>query len=214
MGNISIIEGGGGLKLGTHLLESFSWETLISLGITKLCKELELKDDHVVNTPNRFVEALHEYINGYKADPGPKGVLSASFEESKYNQMIWVNDIAFISHCAHHIAPFAGKIHFGYIPNGKIVGLSKIPRMTEILSHRLQIQEKLSDQIVDIFNEVVNPQGCGVVIEAIHFCMCARGVKKSGSYTRTVSLRGTFLDSERTKYEFLDGAKSKENSLL
>jgi GTP cyclohydrolase I len=196
------------------ILNGFSWETVLAKGIQMMCEELGLNDDHVSKTPDRFVAALHEYTNGYKAEPGPKGVLFASFEESKYNQMIWENDIAFISHCMHHIAPFAGKVHFGYIPNGKIVGISKIPRLVEILSHRLQIQEKLSDQIVDTFNEVVRPQGCGVVIEAVHFCVCARGVKKTGAYTRTVSLRGTFLESEKTKYEFLDGAKSKENSLL
>lgn len=197
-----------------ELFAQYSWEVLIEYGIKKMCEELNLNDNHTERTPYRFINALNEYISGYKSDPGPRKILETSFEESKYNQMIFVNDISFISHCAHHIAPFAGKIHFGYIPAGKIVGLSKIPRVTEILSHRLQIQEKLSDQIVDLFNDVVQPQGCGVVIEAVHFCMCARGVKKTGSYTRTVSLRGSFLSSEKTKYEFIDGAKSKENSLL
>jgi GTP cyclohydrolase IA len=197
-----------------ELFEHYNWETLISLGITKMCKDLGLKDEHIIKTPERFVEALHEYTSGYKADPGPKGVLETSFEETSYDEMIFINDISFISHCAHHIAPFAGKIHFGYIPNGKIVGLSKIPRMIEILSRRLQIQERLSDQIVETFNEVVKPQGCGVVIEATHFCICARGRKKTGSYTRTDSLRGTFKSSEKTKQEFLDGAKRLVGSLL
>ena len=196
------------------LLDGYGWPTLIELGITKMLAELHVKDDHIVRTPERFIEALYEYTSGYKVDPGPKTILETSFEESKYDQMIFVNDISFISHCIHHLAPFAGKIHFGYIPNGKIVGLSKIPRITEIFSHRFQIQEKLSDQIVDLFDEVIKPLGCGVVIEATHFCICARGVRKPGSYTRTVSLRGNFKDSEKTKQEFLDGAKRLEGSLL
>lgn len=194
--------------------EGYGWQRLIIEGIRKMLQELEVKSDHIEDTPVRYVKALQEYISGYKADPGPKTILSASFEETNYNQMIFVNDISFISHCIHHIAPFVGKVHFGYIPNKRIVGLSKIPRIIEILSHRLQIQERLSDNIVDTFDQIVTPQGCGVVIEAAHFCICARGVKKTGSYTRTVSLRGSFLKEEKTKYEFIDGAKSKENSLL
>lgn len=193
-------------------VEECTWETLVYEGIRKLLAEVSDDKIHTEKTPTRFYEALRDYTSGYKEDP--KAVLVNAFEETKYDQMIWVNDIAFISHCIHHIAPFAGKMHFGYIPNGKIVGLSKIPRAFDILARRLQIQEKLSDQMVDLFNEVVEPQGCGVVIEATHFCMCARGIKKTGSYTRTVSLRGTFKSSEKTKQEFLDGAKRLVGSLL
>jgi GTP cyclohydrolase I len=192
------------------------WNEQVRLSIEEMLETIHdtnnLASDHVSETPKRFVEALEEYISGYKQNPTL--VLTKSFEESKYDQMIWVNDISFISHCIHHLAPFAGKMHFGYIPNGKIVGLSKIPRAFDILARRLQIQEQLSDQMVDLFNNIVKPQGCGIVIEATHFCMCARGIKKSGSYTRTVSLRGTFKSSEKTKQEFLDGAKRLVGSLL
>jgi GTP cyclohydrolase I len=183
------------------------------MGLRKMLHELGLNADHTLKTPERYIEAMHEFISGYKADPGPKTILETSFEETIYDQMIFVNDISFYSLCQHHLVPFAGKAHFGYIPNGKLVGLSKIPRIVDIFSKRLQIQEKLTHQIVDIFDEVIKPKGCGIVIEAVHMCVCARGVKKYGSWTRTAAMRGNFYD-EKTKYEFLDGAKSKENSLL
>ena len=204
-------------KLYEEWINQQSWKFLLEKGLRKFIGEHHIDFEkertiHINGTPERYIKALEEYVSGYKEDPIE--VLKKSFEETKYDQMIWVNDISFISHCVHHIAPFAGKMHFGYIPKGKIVGLSKIPRAFDILARRLQIQEQLSDQMADIFNEFVEPQGCGVVIEATHFCMCARGIKKSGSYTRTVSLRGTFKSSEKTKQEFLDGARRLVGSLL
>jgi len=195
-----------------NLTENSRWADIVGAGIWKFLIRYSEYNDHTKETPERFIKAIMEYVSGYDEDP--KEVLVKAFEEDKYDQMLWVNDVAFISHCKHHLAPFAGKMHFGYIPNGKIVGLSKIPRAFDILARRLQIQEQLSDQMVDLFNEIVQPQGCGIVMEAVHFCMCARGIKKSGSYTRTVSLRGTFKSSEKTKQEFLDGAKRLVGSLL
>ena len=193
-----------------------TWGFQIYSGISGLLDELaeagHIQLEHFDKTPNRFREALKEYTSGYSQNP--REVLKKSFTEDKYNQMVFVNDIEFISHCIHHIAPFAGKAYFGYIPNGKVVGLSKIPRAFDILARRLQIQEQLSDQMVDIFNEEVKPAGCGIIILATHFCMCARGVRKMGTYTRTTSLRGNFLTNEKTKQEFLEGAKPLANSLL
>lgn len=191
--------------------EEMSWQTLVGNGIEKFLNNCSELNEHTDKTPQRFIEALEEYTEGYKTDP--RELLQKSFTEEKYDQMIAINDISFISHCIHHLAPFAGKIHFAYMPNKKIVGLSKIPRFIEVLSHRFQIQEKLSDEIVDIFDEVVKPKGCGVVIEATHFCICARGVKLKGSYTRTNSIRGNFLESSM-KAEFFSQAKRLEGSLL
>lgn len=191
---------------------NYSWEFLMSHAIREMLKEKGLNGEHVEKTPERFIKALNDYTSGYRMPV--REVLIASFEEKKYNQMIFMNDMPFISHCIHHLAPFSGKMHFAYIPNGKIVGLSKIPRVLKALSKQFQIQEKLTNDMADVFFETVNPQGCGVIVEATHFCICARGVEMSGSYTRTCSLRGNFLESEKTKAEFLLGAHRLENSLL
>ncbi len=119
--------------------------------------------------------------------------------------MITVGDIGFTSLCAHHMLPFIGKCYFAYIPNKYIVGLSKIPRMIDILAHRLQVQETLSEEIVDCFQKTVKPRGCAIVIEASHMCMSIRGVKKEGAYMRTTALRGIFSKDESAKAEFLSG---------
>lgn len=186
-----------------------AWRAHLERGLKLLLDTPSISEtlggEHLEKTPQRFTSALMEYLSGHLQDP--KEVLQTGFTEKTYNQMVFENDIPFISHCAHHIAPFFGKAHFAYIPRNKVVGLSKIPRMIEILSRRLQIQEKLSDEIVNTFYEVVEPLGCGVVIEAVHFCVCARGIRKVGAYTRTTSLRGTFLEEAPVKAEFLAGAK-------
>jgi len=205
------------ISMNDEITRHISWDEHIEKGLYELLgglgeEDSYINEEHTKETPRRFTEALKEYTSGYLTDPIE--LLNKSFTEGKYNQMLFQNDISFISHCMHHLAPFAGKVHFGYIPNGKLIGLSKIPRLIDVLSSRLQIQERLSDQIVGYFSEVLNPLGCGVVIEAVHFCICARGVKKIGSYTRTSSLRGIFLTNPETKAEFLSGAVSKESSLL
>jgi len=160
--------------------------------------------EHLQQTPERVTKMMREeFFSGCFHDP--KSVLSRTFK-SKEDEMVYVNDIHFVSFCAHHLVPFVGKVHFAYIPNGRIVGLSKIPRLIEILAHRPQVQEKLTGEIVDNFQEVLKPKGCGVVIEAVHFCMMIRGVKKETAYTKTNALRGCFKNAA-TRYEFLDGVK-------
>lgn len=157
-----------------------------------------LSKEHIDKTPKRYIEALEEIFNGcYKK---PEDALSTLFN-SKFDQMIHVESIEFFSLCAHHLLPFNGVAHFAYIPDKKIVGLSKIPRLVDVYANRPQIQEEMSDQIVDSFQRIVKPHGCGVFVRAQHFCCSARGVKKS-CFMKTTSLRGCFKKPE-VKSEFL-----------
>ena len=152
-------------------------------------------------TPMRVEAALRWLTRGYHhtvADAVGNGI----FEESHEN-MILVRDIELYSLCEHHMLPFFGRAHVAYLPNGKIVGLSKIPRVVELFSRRLQVQERLTDQIADALMEVVSPLGAGVVIEASHLCMMMRGVEKQNSRTVTSALRGVFRDDPKTRAEFL-----------
>lgn len=161
--------------------------------------------DHVRKTPLRVIKALSELLSGYRIDP--KEILVTSFTSGKYNEMITVKDIGFSSLCAHHMLPFTGKVHFAYIPAGKIVGLSKIPRLIDALSRRLQVQENLSEEIVNTFQDIVKPRGCAVRIEAHHSCMSLRGVRKEGASMRTTALRGIFTTDDSAKSEFLSSIK-------
>lgn len=158
------------------------------------------------NTPQRVARMYAELFEGLHADPA--AVLSAVFEED-HREMVIVRDIPFYSMCEHHLLPFHGVAHFGYLPDGKIVGLSKIARLVDCLSRRPQVQERLSGQIVDIFCEVLEPLGAGVVMEAEHLCMTMRGIKKAGSRMVTSALRGCFRDSPQTRAEFLANARSQ-----
>ena len=167
----------------------------------------ELKE-HLKDTPSRVVNSLvHDYFTGVKESP--IDILSTVFSKGNYDQMIVVSNISFVSFCAHHLLPFIGQVHFGYLPNKGIVGLSKIPRLVEALSRRPQVQEMLTEQVVDSFMEHVEPRGCGVLIEAVHMCMVVRGVKKQGSLTETTALRGDFC-KPFTKTEFLQQVNSKK----
>ena len=160
--------------------------------------------DHLYKTPGRCTKALHELLDGYDVDPAQ--ILTTSFTAGKYDEMITVGDIRFTSLCAHHILPFFGRVYFAYIPKRRIVGLSKIPRIIEVFSHRLQVQENMTDQIADCFQRTVKPVGCAVLVEAHHMCMSIRGVKKEG-YMRTTALRGIFKRDASAKEEFLRSIK-------
>ena len=160
--------------------------------------------EHIEKTPGRIAESMFELVEGCWQDP--KEELRTMFTEGNYDEIVYVNNISFVSVCAHHFLPFFGKAHFGYLPAGNIVGLSKIPRLIETYSKRPQVQEKLTCEIVDTFNEVLKPKGCGLVMEGIHLCMAIRGVKNESAYSRTTALRGVFKDSS-TKGEFLDGVR-------
>ncbi len=152
-------------------------------------------------TPMRVAKAMQVLTRGYTQDPH-KVLTDALFEE-KYNQMVIVKDIDFFSMCEHHMLPFYGKAHVAYIPNGYITGLSKIVRVVDIFSHRLQVQERLTEQVMQCINDTLKPQGVMVVIEAKHMCMQMRGVEKQNSITTTSAYSGVF-ESSKTRNEFMD----------
>ena len=187
-----------------------TWQEALEWAITGMLTAQEfssnIAEGHVRDTPKRVVKAFEEYFSGLRQDP--EEILKRGFEVGEYDEMVYVKNISFVSFCAHHLAPFIGKVHFAYLPRTQIVGLSKIPRLVEAYSKRPQVQEKLTAEIVDTFYKVVQPRGCGVVVEALHLCMAIRGVKKDQTITRTTALRGCFKNPE-TKNEFLDGVKGE-----
>jgi GTP cyclohydrolase I len=156
--------------------------------------------DGLVKTPERAAKAMQFLTQGYSQDAA-EILKSAMFKES-YNEMVIVKDIEIYSLCEHHILPFFGKAHVAYIPNGYIVGLSKIPRIIDVFSRRLQVQERLTEQVLDCINDTLKPRGVAVVIEAAHMCMMMRGVQKQNSVTTTSGFRGAFENIE-TRTEFL-----------
>ncbi|WP_298552189.1 GTP cyclohydrolase I FolE [uncultured Algibacter sp.] len=156
--------------------------------------------DGLLKTPERAAKAMQFLTQGYDQDP-VEILKGAMFKES-YNEMVIVKDIELYSLCEHHILPFFGKAHIAYIPNGQIVGLSKLPRIVDVFARRLQVQERLTEQILDCINDTLKPQGVAVVIEAAHMCMMMRGVQKQNSTTTTSGFRGQFEKIE-TRNEFL-----------
>jgi len=151
-------------------------------------------------TPKRVAKAFEKIFSGYGKDP--KDLLTV-FEDRRYDEMIVVKDIDFYSTCEHHLLPFFGKAYIGYIPDGKIIGLSKIPRLVEIFARRMQNQERLTVEIAEALQGLINPRGVGVVIEAKHLCMMARGVEKQGSSVVTSAMFGLFKGNLNTRNEFL-----------
>ena len=159
----------------------------------------------LLKTPERASKALKFLTEGYEKDP--EQVLQSAMFQENYNEMVIVKDIELYSLCEHHLLPFFGKAHLAYIPNGHIVGLSKLPRIVDIFSRRLQVQERLTEQILDCINSTLNPKGVAVVIEASHMCMMMRGVQKQNSTTTTSGFRGAFKHTD-TRNEFLNLVKS------
>jgi len=155
----------------------------------------------LVKTPERVYKAFKFMTKGYEQDPAV--VLNEALFESSNDEMVMIKDIEFYSMCEHHLLPIIGRAHVAYIPDGKVVGLSKIPRMVEVFARRLQIQEQMTEQIADAIKDVIEPKGVGVVIQARHMCMEMRGVEKVNSTTTTSALRGMFLQ-EKTRAEFFN----------
>ncbi|OLB94011.1 MAG: GTP cyclohydrolase I FolE [Chloroflexi bacterium] len=153
-------------------------------------------------TPDRVARALRELTNGYGVRP--EEVIADAIFDQDYDEMVVVKDINFYSLCEHHMLPFFGQVHVGYLPKGRVVGLSKIPRLVEVFSHRLQIQEQLTKQVAEALNEALAPRGVGVVVEARHLCMEMRGVETHGGHMMTSCMLGTFRRDPRTRAEFLD----------
>ena len=155
----------------------------------------------LLKTPAR-VAGMYEFLTkGYQQDI--KSVLNGAIFKEKYSEMVIVRDIDFFSLCEHHLIPFYGKVHIAYIPNGKIIGLSKLPRIVEVFARRLQVQERLTQQIADTLYDNLNPDGVAVVIEARHLCMIMRGVEKQNSVATTSAMLGAFRNDVKTRTEFL-----------
>lgn len=176
--------------------------------VQKLMNELivELGEDPkregMVKTPKRVARAYEFLLSGYNKNI--KEVLNNAIYDVKYDEMVLVKNIDFYSLCEHHMLPFYGKVHIAYIPNGKVVGLSKIPRIVEVFARRLQVQERMTRQIADTIDEYLKPQGVAVVSEAKHMCMMMRGVEKQNSSATTSAVNGTFKEDARTRAEFMN----------
>tara|TARA_B100000676_G_C17828217_1_gene706390 strand:- start:74 stop:703 length:630 start_codon:yes stop_codon:yes gene_type:complete len=157
----------------------------------------------LIGTPSRVVRAYEEFFAGYNEDPVT--ILGATYEDiSNYNNMVILKDIRLESHCEHHIVPIIGVVHIGYLPNKRVVGISKLARLVEVFAKRMQIQEALTAQVADTINDVLKPRGVAVVIEAAHQCMTTRGIRKPGVSMVTSRMLGSFSDDQSTRQEFLN----------
>jgi GTP cyclohydrolase I len=179
-------------------------------------RELELLGEDpdrqgIVKTPLRVAKALSWLTRGYRQRV--EDVVGDALFDEKHQNMVMVRDIELYSLCEHHLLPFFGRAHVAYIPNGRIVGLSKLPRIVEVFARRLQVQERLTEEIADAIDRVLKPAGVGVVVEAIHLCTRMRGVEKQNSKMITSALRGLFRDDARTRAEFLDLAHARGSGL-
>jgi GTP cyclohydrolase IA len=190
-------------------LSGYSTESLYTELITRLGEDPSR--DGLLKTPQRTEQAMTFLTKGYREDA--EKILRGALFDVDYDEMVIVRDIEVFSLCEHHILPFFGKVHVAYIPKGKVIGLSKIPRLVEIFARRLQVQERLTRQIADAIQEAIDPQGVGVVIEARHLCMMMRGVEKQHSSTVTSAMLGVF-HKQNTRAEFLSLVQSRPQSNL
>jgi GTP cyclohydrolase I len=165
--------------------------------------------DGLLKTPERVEKSMHYLTRGYKQDP--VAILQGALFDVDYDEMVIVKDIEMFSLCEHHMLPFFGKVHVAYIPNGKVVGLSKVPRLVDVFARRLQVQERMTRQIAEAIEDAIHPQGVGVVIEARHLCMMMRGVEKQNSSTVTSAMRGAF-QKQTTRAEFLSLVRERSSS--
>ena len=163
----------------------------------------------LARTPERVTKALEFLTSGYNTDIS--AVLNDALFTVDYTEMVMVKDIDFYSLCEHHLLPFFGKCHVAYVPNGKVIGLSKIPRLVEVFSRRLQVQERFTNQLAETLSEILNPMGVAVVVEATHLCMLMRGVEKQNSFAVTSAMLGVFRSDTRTRMEFFELLKQRGN---
>ena len=181
-------------------------QTLASMTLQDLMREMLVRlgedpeRDGLLDTPERMERSMQYLTKGYHEDP--EEILLGAMFDVAYDEMVIVRDIEMFSLCEHHLHPFFGKVHIAYIPNGKVIGLSKAPRLVDVFARRLQVQERLTTQIADAIERAIRPQGVGVVVEARHLCMMMRGVEKQHSATITSSMLGAFRNKE-TRDEFL-----------
>jgi GTP cyclohydrolase I len=165
--------------------------------------------DGLERTPSRVAQAMRFFTQGYEQEP--LEILNDALFDVSYNEMVIVKDIDFYSLCEHHLLPFFGRVHVAYIPNGKVVGLSKVPRLVEMFARRLQVQERLTTQIAETLEQVLQPKGVAVVIESIHLCMMMRGVQSQNASAITSSIRGAFEQDSKTRSEFMNLIRSRRD---
>jgi GTP cyclohydrolase I len=189
--------------------------TLTSASFEELAREMLVRlgeqpnREGLAKTPERYTQALQYLTKGYSEDP--EQILKAALFSVDYDEMVIVKDIEMFSLCEHHLLPFFGKVHVAYIPKGKVIGLSKVPRLVEVFARRLQVQERLTVQIAETIQKTIQPLGVGVVIEARHLCMMMRGVEKQHSATVTSSMLGAFR-AQQTRQEFLSLIREKNGN--
>jgi GTP cyclohydrolase I len=167
--------------------------------------------DGLKRTPERIARMYAELLSGYQIDPVT--VVNEALFDVKYDEMVIVRDIEFYSLCEHHMLPFMGRVHVAYIPDGKVLGLSKIPRIVDLYAHRLQVQERMTRQIADFIRDLLHPQGVAVVVEALHLCMSMRGVQKHNARLTTSAMHGAFRANLATRQEFLDNISRGASAL-
>ena len=165
----------------------------------------------LLRTPQRISGMYDELLSGYDTDP--EKIVNGALFNVKYDEMVLVRDIEFYSMCEHHMLPFMGRAHVAYIPDGKVVGLSKIPRIVDMFARRLQVQERMTRQIADFIQDLLNPQGVAVVVEGLHLCMMMRGVKKHNARMTTSAMHGAFRANLATRQEFLDNISRGASAL-
>jgi len=197
------------LETTIPILPSASFEELVREMLVRLGEDPEREG--LLRTPERVHKAFEYLTRGYNEDP--EALLKNALFTVTYDEMVIVKDVEMFSLCEHHMLPFFGKVHVAYIPNGKVIGLSKIPRLIETFSRRLQIQERLTTQIAETIQKVIQPQGVGVVIEARHLCMMMRGVEKQHSAAVTSSMLGCFREEHETRTEFLSLIRQRPNGV-
>ncbi len=182
--------------------------------IAGLLKELgeDPGRDGLARTPERVAKAMRFFTQGYEQEP--LEILNDALFDVTYDEMVIVKDIDFYSLCEHHLLPFFGRVHVAYIPNGKVVGLSKIPRLVEMFARRLQVQERLTTQIAETLEQVLRPKGVAVVVESIHLCMMMRGVQSQNASAITSSIRGEFEKDSKTRSEFMNLIRSRRDPFV
>jgi GTP cyclohydrolase I len=201
--------------MGAIVKKLYETSSLTSVSTQELLRELLLRlgedpdRDGLARTPERMQKSLEYLTKGYQQDPDK--VLQGALFDVSYDEMVIVKDIEMFSLCEHHLLPFFGKVHVAYIPNGKVLGLSKIPRLVDIFARRLQVQERLTVQIAETIQNAIQPQGVGVVIEARHLCVMMRGVEKQHSSAVTSHMLGSFRSAEKTREEFLSLIRNGKN---
>lgn len=180
--------------------------------VTRVLKELgeDPSRDGLERTPARVARAMRFLTGGHAEDP--RTILNDALFDVSYDEMVLVKDIDFYSLCEHHMLPFFGRAHIAYLPNGKVVGLSKLPRLVDMFSRRLQVQERLTTELAEVIESVLQPRGVGIVIEAIHLCMKMRGVEKQNSFAITSSMRGSFATDPKTRSELMELIRHRKES--